>query len=293
MKKYFLLSVFSVFVSILIITGRAMSAQTITAVKVTSPPVIDGAASDSVWKFANAVTVKDVRTGGDVTLKALYTDEQIYFLVTYPDKTEDRLQKPWVWDKGLKAYSMGPQREDTFNFNWNMESKEVDLSEFSDDTYTSDVWYWKANRSDPSGYADDKLHTLASTSGKKAQDVISKSNKKRYLTRNGDEGEASEKKRLLTDYEGDVVDQHISVTPTGSRADIKAKGLWKAGFWTIEFARKLNTGHTDDIQFSPSSGKKYLFGISIAGLYGEPIDKTAPHWYGQGRISENLYLVFK
>lgn len=293
MKKYFAVSVLSVFAFIFMISGKAMSAQTITASKAGTPPVIDGSASDSAWKSASAIIVKDVRTGGDITLKALYTDDQIYFLVTYPDKTEDRLHKPWVWDKALKAYSLGPQREDTFNFNWNMEAKEVDLSEFSDDTYTSDVWYWKANRSDPSGYADDKIHRLSSTDGKKSQEVTSKSNKKRYLTREGDEGDASEKKRLMTDYAGDVADQHISVTPTGSRADIKAKGIWKAGLWTIEFARKLNTGHTDDIQFSPSSGKKYLFGVAIPGLYGEPIDKTAPHWYGQGRISENLYLVFK
>jgi hypothetical protein len=293
MKKLFAVSFFAVIAAILIASGTALSAQTIVAAKVSAPPIADGSASDSAWKSAGAITVKDARTGGDITLKTVYTDDQIFFLVTYPDKTEDRLHKPWVWDKALKAYSMGPQREDTFNFKWNMESREVDLSDFSDDTYTSDVWYWKANRSDPAGYADDKIHTQSSTAGKKSQELISTSNKKRYLTREGDEGEASEKKRLMTDYAGDVVDQHISVTPTGSRADIKAKGIWKDGFWTIEFARKLNTGHADDVQFSPSAGKKYLFGVAIPGLYGEPIDKTAPHWYGQGRISENLYLVFK
>jgi hypothetical protein len=269
------------------------ASQIITSVKVKTAPVIDGLSTDPAWKTSHAIKVKDKRTGGEITIKSVYTDSMVFFLVRYPDATEDRLHKPWVWDKELKAYKIGPQREDTFVFKWNMEAKDVDLSNFSDDSYTADIWYWKANRTDPAGYADDKMHVLASNPGKKALEITSKKGAKRYLMRLGDEGKPAQKKRILTEYKGEIMDQYISTKPDGSRADVLAKGVWKDGYWTIEFGRNLNTGHPDDVQFKPSSDRKYQFGVSIAGLYGEPVDIAKPHWYGQGRISEMLYLVFK
>jgi methyl-accepting chemotaxis protein len=265
------------------------SAQTITSVKGNEAPVIDGSGNDAAWKSSRSYTVRDNRADVDVTIRSVYTEDEIFFLVQYPDSAEDRLHKPWVWNSELEVYSIGHQREDTFTFKWNMEDREVDLSNFSDNQYTADIWYWKANRTDPAGYSDDKSHVLSSSPGKKARELTSKGGKKQYLMRIGDSGKSAQKKRLLTTYQGDVQDQYRSREPGGSRADIRAKGIWMNGYWTIEFSRKLDTGNTDDIQFAPSSGKKYQFGISIAGLYGEAIDRTKPHWYGQGRISEKLY----
>lgn len=57
-------------------------------------------------------------------------------------------------------------------------------------------------------------------------------------------------------------------------------------------ARKLDTGHDDDVMFVPGAGRKYPFGVSIFGLYGEALDDSRVHLYGQGRISEPLFLVF-
>lgn len=274
------------------ISAPAYAAQTLAVSKAKEAPVLDGSATDSAWNNAKAITIRDRGVDRDITLKAVYTGDTVFFLVQYTDPSEDRLHKPWVWDKELKAYKLGPQREDTFAFKWNMEDKEVDLSNFSDDLYIADVWYWKANRTDPLGYADDKHHILASEPGKKAKELKSKSGKTRYFMRVGDAGKSAQKKRILTSYEGDIQSQYLVVEPEGSRADIRAKGTWKDGVWTIEFSRKLNTGNPDDLQLDPASGKKYFFGVSISGLYANKIDKTAPHWYGQGRISEPLSLIF-
>jgi hypothetical protein len=290
-------SLFAIFflltLTIAIASAPAYAAQTLAVSKVKEAPVLDGSATDAAWNNAKTITVRDKGVDRDVTLKAVYKGDIVFFLVQYTDPAEDRLHKPWVWDKELKAYKLGPQREDTFAFKWNMERKEVDLSNFSDDTYTADVWYWKANRTDPLGYADDKHHILAAEQGKKAKELKSKNGKTRYLMRIGDAGKSAQKKRILTSYEGDIQAQYLVVEPEGSRADVKAKGNWNNGVWTIEFSRKLNTGNSDDLQLDPSSGKKYLFGVSISGLYGNKgaIDRTA-HWYGQGRISEPLSLVF-
>lgn len=290
--KSFVTIIFLLALTIVMISSPVHAAQTLVVSKVKEAPVLDGSAADSAWNDAKAITVRDRGVDRDITLNAVIAGDMIFFLVQYTDSKEDRLHKPWTWDKKLKAYKLGPQREDTFTFKWNMEGKEVDLSNFSDDLYTADVWYWKGNRTDPVGYADDKHHILADESGKKAKELKSKSGKTRYLMRIGDTGKSAQKKQIFTEYHGDVISQYSIVNPEGSRADVKAKGKWKDGVWTIEFARKLNTGNSDDVQFDSDSGGKYLFGVSIAGLYAEPINKTTPHWYGQGRISEPLYLVF-
>jgi hypothetical protein len=279
--------------SLFIVPAMTYADQTIEANIVKSAPVIDGKRDDAAWKGAHSYTIRDKRLNVDVTLKAVRTVDSVFFLVSFPDKVENRLHKPWVWSKDLEVYQIGPQREDTFTFKWNMSGKKISLSNFSNNDYQADVWYWKANRTDPAGYADDKLHILSSEASKKSLSIVSASGKQRYLLRLGDEGQTAQKKRLLTDYQGEVQDQYISQAPGASRADVRAKGVWKNGMWTIEFARKLDTGNDDDISFESTPGKKYLFGISIAGLYAEKIDPNKKHPYGQGRISEPLYLVLK
>lgn len=52
----------------------------------------------------------------------------------------------------------------------------------------------------------------------------------------------------------------------GNRDDIKGKGIWKDGRWTVEMSRKLNTGHPEnDIIFAPESGqtKYYVFDVAV------------------------------
>jgi hypothetical protein len=50
----------------------------------------------------------------------------------------------------------------------------------------------------------------------------------------------------------------------GSRDDIASKGTWKDGRWTVEFKRKLDTGHpADDIIFRPGSTRYYVFDAAI------------------------------
>ncbi len=287
------LLLFTALFTMIFTPGLLFAAHTITVAKVSAAPAIDGADGDAAWGNSQPYTIRDRRLGVDITLKAVYTDDSIFFLVRFPDPEENRLHKPWVWNKDLEVYQIGPQREDTFAFKWSMSGQKVNLSNFSDDDYTADVWYWKANRTDPAGFADDKMHVLSSEAGKKSKSLVSASGKQRYLLRLGDKGKSAQKKRILTDYQGDVQDQYTSQVPEGSKADVPTKGVWKRGEWTVEFGRKLKTGYTDDVQFEPSTGKTYLFGISIAGLYGEEVDESKPHPYGQGRISDPLYLKFR
>jgi hypothetical protein len=172
-----------------------------------------------------------------------------------------------------------------------MTDKKVDLSNFSDDSYKADVWYWKANRTNPAGYADDKHQELSDSPSKKSTELESATGKTRHLTRRSDKGKPAYKEFKPTEFTEALIDRYQESTPEGSRADVKAKGKWQGGFWTIEFERKFDTGNSDDVQFDVS--KEYLFGVSIFSLYGRPHDPSSPNLYGRGRISDPLLLSFE
>ena len=274
--------------------GVAAAEIEIPSVKVQSVPEIDGAGGDAVWTKVKPVTVKDSASGTNVLIRSVYTEDQVFFLVQFPDSAENFLHKPWVWNAAEKKYESGSHREDTFVFKWNMMDHDVNLSNFSDDDYRADVWYWKANRTNSAGYADDKSQALAAQPIEKSTELTSTSGKARHLGRYSDAGKAAYKElKELTEYQGDLVDRYPASTPEGSRADVHAKGTWKGGFRTVEYARALNTGHDDDLQFEPASGKGYLFGVSIFSLYGRPHIVNSPNFYGRGRISEPLRLKFQ
>lgn len=274
-----------------ILAYYAYAAQVITAQKVSQKLLIDGLDNDPAWADARALITHDNIADIDITLKALYTDKEIFFLVTFPDPDESRRHKEWVWDKNSQIYESGPEREDTFVFKWNMGSKPVDLSVYADEPSTTDIWFWKARRTDPAGFADDKIDILNSSETPKSMKITSKSGRTMYLQRLGDGGDPAYKDTLPVEYAGDVLPNFEHQAPTLSRADIRAKGIWSAGRWTIEFARVLNTGNTDDIYFIP--GKTYQFGVSrheIAGRAPEPAN--AQPLYGSGDVSEELALKF-
>lgn len=223
--------------------------QILTAVKINGNIHIDGVEDDSFWNHAQALITHDEIADIDVSLKCVYTDTDIYFLVSYPDPDESRSHKPWIWNKTRKMYEMGPHREDTFVFKWAQNSEISDLSVLADVPYTADLWFWKACRTDPAGYADDKVQIIGPGWTKKSNEILTKSGKSMYLQRLGDKGKPAYKSEIKLNFQGDNIAQFQKRTPEGSRADIRAKGVWREGRWTIEFARPLNTGHPDDIQF--------------------------------------------
>jgi hypothetical protein len=81
-------------------------------------------------------------------------------------------------------------------------------------------------------------------------------------------------------------DMAIELTPVqerGSRSDVLEVAKWSDGKWTAEFARKLVTGHDDDVQFDDFT-KVYLFDVAL-------MDNTG----GEGHsfhVGTPLHLVF-
>lgn len=280
---------FIVLIYLAVYPGTANSEQTIYASRVEHAPVIDGMENDDVWRKAGSILTHDNVAGIDISLKAVYTDKEICFLAVFPDPDETREHKPLVWDKNEGMYKTGPERGDCFVFKWSMEPEPVDLSVHGDKPYKADIWFWKAERTDPSGYADDKQQILCTSRIPKSVSIISKNHHVFYLARPGDMGEPAYKADIPIEYKGDKISRFQSSEPLGSRADIRAKGKWKHGKWIVEFKRLLFTGHMDDIQFQP--GRIYLFGVSRYEIGGK---KYIPgnHLYGSGDVSETLFLEF-
>lgn len=265
--------------------------QTIVSKKVGSAPIVDGKGSDAVWSQATEYTSYDPLSKVTFTIKTIYTKKEVFFLISFPDKDKSVQHKTWVWDKGKEMYTKGNDREDALCLKFNMMSNPVDIR-LGDDEYMTDLWFWKACRSNPAGYLDDKTQQLSKTKLPKSSKVTSTSGKTMYLIRKGDAGKSSYKSKILADYQGDEVPAYDIRKPQGSRADVKGTGIWSNGVWTIEISRKLNTGHSDDVTFVP--GKVYQFGISRYEIAGKKRNSTLTEpLFNSGEISEILTLKFK
>jgi hypothetical protein len=265
--------------------------QILPAVHVAEPPVIDGLAIDAAWQNAREISTYDKGADLTITLRAVYTDTEIFLLASFPDPDESRTHKSWIWDKGREFYTVGNDREDVFIVKWNMEPETADLSIYADNPYQADIWYWKACRTDGAGFADDKIHSYSPKENRHATKIVSGTGTTMYLMRTGDEGASAYTVNMQSEYDGEILPRFLITQPTGSRADVRAKGHWHNGSWTIEFRRNLHTGNHDDVQFN--ARQEYLFGVSryeIAGREANP--KLSDPLYGTGDVSESLHLEF-
>jgi PAS domain S-box-containing protein len=157
----------------------------------------------------------------------------------------------------------------------------------------ADIWHWKASRTNPAGYCDDQFlnNTLSPTGGSEDKVVARYGDDKtgggyvrninpekttpRYyepapddkrdaqflLKAEIDDGEVVEITGRTVFEDGTTVPGYILERPTGSRGDIDAAGVWRDGYWGVEFKRRLLTGHPHDVQFD--TGKLYRFGIAV------------------------------
>lgn len=167
---------------------------------------------------------------------------------------------------------------------------------------TIDMWHWKSVRTNPVGLFDDQFvdHTRDPKANKnwgRKGDVKTgggyKNNRNKAKTRpvymNPNRTEANKywvynnsKIKFVDKFKaGDVIPGIIISPFTGSRGDIRAKGVWADGMWTIEVKRKLVTTGTkadiQDVQFK-DLGKPYYFGVSVFD------NSQINHIYHQGSI---------
>ncbi len=274
-----------------LIWQAAATGQELVAVKTGIEPVLDGVANEQMWSTAQPVTVHDAIADLDITLKAAHNSDKIFILVSFADPDENRQHRTLLWNGKLNAYQNGPEREDTFILKWSMTSYPTKLTLTENLPYVADIWFWKAMRTDHAGYADDKMHIYSTSRSKNAKALISQKGHLFYLNRTGDDGETAYYTHLVPGFQGHRLPKYTQRQPTASRADIRAKGAWQDGRWTIEFSRKLATGHDDDIEFQLDG--RYPFAVSRYEIAGRRPEAGAEQpLYGAGEVGEIIQLLF-
>jgi hypothetical protein len=238
--------------------------------------MVDGSDSDKAWSKAPALNAESMdvlnKHGGkwvNVTLKSVHTDTHIYFLAIWDDKTKDDVaHKPWVWDEPKKSYVEGSDREDMFSISFELRGEfHYDMLAPVDAAW--DIWHWKAVRTNPQGYAMDRMHIYSTSKPEyKAKEFRSRSGKPLWMARPEDKGKTVEGKvPAPKEFKGDKVNQYVNSIPDGSAADVQAKGSWADGKWILEFARALKTGNDDDTQFDIA--RSYLMAVSTHDHTGD------------------------
>ncbi len=292
--------------------AAASAQEAVKAKKVSQAPEVDGVA-EAVWDSApeNVIKVSKIpekiistnkekqkgkyaknwakskyTTVPEVKLKVVYTDDSIYFLATWMDDSKDDQHKPWKWegDKETGEYIAGKEREDRLSFMFPIKG-DFAANMLSDGERTVDVWQWKAARTNSAGIIHDKSHNYSKTAPKgKFSTHYTASGNETYIARVSDGGKSPYKSNKIDpfEYQGDFVLQYNPYVPDApDAADVKAKGVWENGSWTVETGRKLNTGHEEtDSVFDPAKGTE----MSIAVF-----NNVGDHFHA---VSQVLKIVF-
>ena len=187
--------VLALVVAVLVISLWKQQGQTaqdtgaLTAMKVDKAPVLDGKIDD-VWKKAKEIKI-NVSGGAnlpkgstEVSLKAVYTGSDVYFLAQWSDATQSNQRFPWkkqtdgTWlkliDPDDKGGDSNKYYEDKFAMLWNINiagfegagcmvachagepGKPYGNKYLANAGELGDLWHWKGVRTGPVGQIDDQ-----------------------------------------------------------------------------------------------------------------------------------------
>lgn len=257
------------------VNGIPVPAVFLAAAEIT----LDGRDNESAWQHAIEVAVP-LQYGkvAKVMLKALYTHDEVFIRVRWPDASENRSHHPWTWDTELERYVAGPQVEDSVLLSFEA-GCEWTPSLLGGYVYDFDAWHWLAARSDP---LDQALDLYGNVQDRQMSDpnfveyqsrvveddwilkftenhamdlhanwdqldrvyMMQPVTSTLYLRAIPDGGTQSppfvEQLPAPSGTPEDVSFTHPQFSPvplTGSAAEVRAKGQWQAGYWTVEFRR--------------------------------------------------------
>lgn len=200
----------------------------LSLLKSAEAPIIDGKADDACWKAIRETRVLILDETGKSIIARLKTCEfrgVAYILLNYesPSKMDRRVY--WRWDPVRHAYFISGEKETALTLIFR--TRKPSPANFAD------VWVWRHSRNDPANFADDM-----SLTGK-------------YAMKPGvlkmDAGISPWFSRYFAEFAGAELPRFYSRTPSGSAGDVKGRSSIKDGMVVYEFARKLKTGNSDDI----------------------------------------------
>jgi hypothetical protein len=330
----------SLIAMLLVISGLLIAAEkgaNVISTKVTTPPKLDRIADDAAWRNTPELKVQ-AKDGPEISLKSVHTSDSVYLLMSWEDETESVNKNMWVYDgtkwgrlKELRMFEDEPRKadEDRLGIHWSINdsikdfaakgctvichdsgrfAKEESRMFTNSPTEFADQWHWKAARTNPIGYTDDKWmdnkvltkaqepdqherREAAHHGDDKGDGKLNYSNNKtddgkpKFMHKSGANGSyfITKEDAIPIDYskvtfkKGATLPGYVLARPKGSRGDIDTGGVWRDGRWTLEIGRKLATADKDhDVQFDDLR-KPYYFAISIFDNDGAEVHTRPEH----------------
>jgi hypothetical protein len=236
----------------------------------------------------------------ELKTKSVYTKGEIFFRFEWPDPDKSMQKNAWKFSSGkwnkIKANEdrlglvFEINRIDKFAtkgcavmcHNESKNEKEWYYA-VSSAKEKADMWHWKSVRSNPVGYAEDGYVAFNATKepekGRK-RDAGNATKAKSNRTKDKSGPAYMQDPSKLASIPGTLlVSQAVEIKGTefkdgdeisgymlntgwkDSFADVKVKGVWQNGKWTVMMSRKLETGYDDDTQFN--TRKKYPFSLAV------------------------------
>ena len=189
-------------------------------------PFLDGIAIDKCWQKEKKIRFLSDKTGQSIYLQICRNDKMLFLKIEYSIDSYNNSYQNWHWNPIIQAYEPGSEQEETLSIILQSENSDI-----------TDVWCWRAARTNPAGKADDMFF-----------------DKKGKL--NFDSGTICWYSRFFGNYVGEALPRFYIHSPAGSAGDVNASGEYNGKTLTIEFSRDLDTGNFDDIQFLPGHSYK-------------------------------------
>ena len=286
--------------------------NTLTAVKVDGVAA-DGAAAfwadAPVLTVATKGSLEGAADGPVVNVQAVYDAQNVALRFEWADASASVMKAGWQWD-GTQFAKSG--EEDRVQLLWAIQNNaefaskgctaachnmDADQSKWWMGTESADLsydlWHWKAARTNPVSQSDDQwmsvLADLADMESSRYGDAKESGGYMDNVNEAGDapafmNGTTAAAQFILSGEEvaldpdtltaGAVIPGFVIARAVGSRGDITANGVWLEGKWVVVLMRALDTGHEDDITFTPP--KTYPFGLGVTDDGGGTDHTVAP-----------------
>jgi hypothetical protein len=229
-----------------------------------------------------------------VDVRAFYTDQDIFLRLSWEDATPDQAMLDWQYD-GKKWQNTG-KLEDGFGLLWDAKGRFNDFScsyachiqnfgvnkasfrasnkmrMLQEDAWL-DLWNWKAARTAPYGFADDRYLDSEGMHGDTPGELF-RENSKALLNNLVDVSPYSDGDSPVYDAErkpadegfhppGSLAPGYLVKRPTGARADVMAVSRHENGRWVVILRRALQTGDPRDVVFVPGDEVGVAFGMAL------------------------------
>lgn len=223
-------------------------------------PTLDGKADDTAWKNVRPLTLSLKRKGKGthipkVTVKAVHSDGTLYILAQWKDKSMDTEYRPYIWDEATKKHVVTETMDDAFAVGIYKGSVPGEPCMQNGESQAVDIWMWRAYLSEISGLASDQSIVTSRKRMRKSSPHLAQDGSGQIWIRNlPDRGKQGWKYVVpKPDAPHESIPSYIACEPSGSAGDVKARGSWNKGVWTVEFSRILKTNKPDDADISEES----------------------------------------